>query len=65
MWPGGGYEWLLLALAFPAVLINIGHGQNGFLTAALMGGALVALPRQPVLAGILFGLLISSRSSTC
>jgi hypothetical protein len=50
-------DWPLLALAFPAVLINIGHGQNGFLTAALLGGALVALERRPVLAGILFGLL--------
>jgi hypothetical protein len=52
------WEWLLLALAFPAVLINIGHGQNGFLTAALLGGALVLLDRRPVVAGILFGLLI-------
>jgi len=51
-------DLLLLALAFPAVLINVGHGQNGFLTAALMGGALVALPTRPTLAGILFGLLI-------
>jgi hypothetical protein len=58
MWAGVGYQWLLLALAFPAVLINVGHGQNGFLTAALMGGALVALPTRPTLAGILFGLLI-------
>ena len=49
--------WLLLALAFPAVLVNIGHGQNGFLTAALLGGALVMLDRRPLLAGILFGLL--------
>jgi hypothetical protein len=55
--PNVGYDWLLLALAFPAVLINIGHGQNGFLTAALLGGALVALERRPVLAGVLFGLL--------
>jgi alpha-1,2-mannosyltransferase len=54
----GRAEFILLALAFPAVLINVGHGQNGFLTAALMGGALVALPRRPVLAGILIGLLI-------
>src|SRR5579863_1843942 len=57
---GGGTgmtEWLLLSLAFPAVLINIGHGQNGFLTAALLGGALVILDRRPLLAGILFGLL--------
>ncbi len=50
--------WLLLALAFPAVLINVGHGQNGFLTAALMAGALIALERRPILGGILFGLLV-------
>jgi hypothetical protein len=49
--------WLLLAVAFPAVLINVGHGQNGFLTAALIGGALVMLDRRPLLAGVLFGLL--------
>jgi hypothetical protein len=54
----GDYLWLLLSLAFPAVLINIGHGQNGFLTAALMGGALVVLDRRPIAAGILFGLLV-------
>jgi alpha-1,2-mannosyltransferase len=49
--------WLLLALAFPAVLINVGHGHNGFLTAALLGGGLVALERRPLLAGVLFGLM--------
>jgi alpha-1,2-mannosyltransferase len=49
--------WLLLALAFPAVLINVGHGHNGFLTAALLGGGLVVLDRRPLLAGILFGLM--------
>jgi alpha-1,2-mannosyltransferase len=49
--------WLLLALAFPAVVINIGHGQNGFLTAALLGGALTILDRRPLIAGVLFGLL--------
>jgi alpha-1,2-mannosyltransferase len=54
----GRGEWLLLALAFPAVLINVGHGQNGFLTAALLGGALVLLDRRPLLAGILLGLLV-------
>jgi len=58
--PGGARKCdvLLLALAFPAVLINVGHGQNGFLTAALLGGALVVLPIRPTLAGILIGLLI-------
>jgi alpha-1,2-mannosyltransferase len=49
--------WLLFAIAFPAVLVNAGHGQNGFLTAALIGGGLVLLDRRPALAGILFGLL--------
>jgi alpha-1,2-mannosyltransferase len=53
-----GSLWLLLALAFPSVLINVGHGQNGFLTAALLGGALVVLDRRPLLAGILLGLLV-------
>lgn len=50
-------DWLLPALAFPAVLINVGHGQNGFLTAALLGAALVQLDRRPLVAGILLGLL--------
>jgi hypothetical protein len=49
--------WLLLALAYPAVFVNLGHGHNGFLTAALMGFALVILDVRPVLAGTLFGLL--------
>ncbi|MFL6796222.1 MAG: glycosyltransferase family 87 protein [Xanthobacteraceae bacterium] len=49
--------WLLPAVAFPGVLVNLGHGHNGFLTAALLGGALVQLDRRPLLAGMLFGLL--------
>ncbi len=49
--------WLLLALAFPAVFINLGHGHNGFLTATLITGALLLLDRRPALAGILIGLL--------
>ena len=48
--------WLLAATAFPAVFINLGHGQNGFLTAGLLGAALVNLPKRPLLSGILFGL---------
>ena len=54
---GDDWLWLLVALAFPAVLINVGHGQNGFLTAALLGAALMQLDRRPIVAGILFGLL--------
>lgn len=49
---------LLFALGFPAVLICFGHGQTGFLTAALLGGGVLALRRHEVFAGILFGLLI-------
>ena len=59
--PTGGIKrdhlWLLLAAAYPAVFVNLGHGHNGFLTAALVGGALVLLDRKPLIAGILFGLL--------
>jgi hypothetical protein len=50
-------ETLLIATAFPAVFVNVGHGQNGFLTAALLGGALQLLDRRPWIAGVLIGLL--------
>ena len=50
-------ETLLIAAAFPAVFVNLGHGQNGFLTAALLGSALHLLDRKPWLAGVLIGLL--------
>ena len=50
-------ETLLVASAFPAVFVNIGHGHNGFLTTALLGGALLLLDRRPWLAGVLIGLI--------
>jgi hypothetical protein len=46
-----------LAAAYPVVLANFIVGQNGFLSAALIGGALVLLDRRPILAGVLLGLL--------
>lgn len=46
-----------LALAAPAVFVTVSHGQNAFLSGALLGGALLALPKRPVLAGVLIGLL--------
>jgi Glycosyltransferase family 87 len=55
--PFRGGMWLLLALAFPAVFINLGHGHNGFLTVALIAGALTQLERRPFIAGILIGLI--------
>ena len=36
-----------LAAAFPAVLANFIVGQNGFLTAGLIGGTLLLLERRP------------------
>lgn len=50
-------ETLLVATAFPAVFVNIGHGHNGFLTTALLGAALLLLDRRPWLAGVLIGLI--------
>ena len=48
---------MLAAAAFPAVFVNFIHGQNGFLTAALIGGAMICLNPRPYLAGVLIGLL--------
>ena len=53
-----GALWLPIAAGFPAVFVNLGHGQNGFLTAGLFGAALLALPTRPVISGVLFGLLV-------
>ena len=48
---------ILLALGFPAALWNVTAGQNGFLTAALIGGTLGLLERRPALAGLCLGFL--------
>jgi alpha-1,2-mannosyltransferase len=47
----------LFAAALPAVFVNLGHGQNGFLTTALTAGGLALLTTRPIVAGVLFGLL--------
>lgn len=47
----------LLAAAFPGVLFNAIVGQNGFLSAGLMGAGLVLLAERPILAGLAFGVL--------
>jgi len=52
-----GWAWLMPMLAFPAIFINLGVGQNAFLTAALFGGATLLVDRRPVVAGVLFGAL--------
>ena len=48
---------VLVALAYPAVFVNLLHGQNGFINAALLGGALLLLDRRPITSGVLIGLL--------
>jgi arabinofuranan 3-O-arabinosyltransferase len=48
---------LVLAMGFPVVLTNTLVGQNGFLTASLIGGALILMPARPILSGICLGLL--------
>jgi hypothetical protein len=53
---GDRIGWLV-AGAFPCLLPNIIPGQNGFLTASLIGGTLALLERQPVLSGVCLGLL--------
>ena len=53
---GRPFGWLLAA-AFPVVLTNTLVGQNGFLTASLIGATLYLMSIRPVLAGICLGLL--------
>jgi len=53
---GRPQTWLL-ALAFPGVFVNVTHGHNGFITAALLGAGLVLLDRRPMLAGLALGAL--------
>ncbi len=52
-----GRSGIFVALGFPAALWNVTAGQNGFLTAALVGGTLGLLQRRPALAGLCLGLL--------
>ncbi|HWI55192.1 MAG TPA: glycosyltransferase family 87 protein, partial [Desulfobacteria bacterium] len=47
----------LLAIAFPGALQNILHGQNGFLTASLLGWGLLLLQGNPLAGGLILGLL--------
>lgn len=54
---GGGRTVTLCLLAVPSLWWVLGLGQTSFLTASLMGGACLLLPRRKALAGILFGCL--------
>lgn len=48
---------LCLTLAFPATFWNLFYAQNGFFSAALLGGGLLLSNRSPVFAGLLLGLM--------
>jgi arabinofuranan 3-O-arabinosyltransferase len=48
---------IAVLLASPFTVWNLAAGQNGFLTASLLGASLLFLERRPVLAGVLVGCL--------
>jgi hypothetical protein len=48
----------LAAVGAPVVLVCLGHGHNGFLTAALLGGGLLLLDRRPFVSGLLLGCMV-------
>ena len=50
--PGAGPMALLLAVLAPASVLNAVHGQNAFLSTALLAAAGLALDRRPALAGV-------------
>ncbi|TJW18100.1 MAG: DUF2029 domain-containing protein [Mesorhizobium sp.] len=54
---GGTCIAILAAMAWPPVLWNTAVGQNGFVTAALLGAAIASIEKRPALAGLFFGLL--------
>ena len=54
-WPGKFAPWLLLLA--PSSFVNVFLGQNGFFTTALALSGFALLPRRPVLAGVMFGLM--------
>lgn len=53
-----GRLFCLCAAGFTAVFVNVTHGQNGFLTAALFTAAMAALGQRPWLTGLCFGLAV-------
>lgn len=55
--PSDRDAWLVAAGA-PVVMICLGHGQNAFLTASLLGGSMLLLDRRPWVAGLLLGALV-------
>jgi hypothetical protein len=44
--------------AFPAIWINIGCGQNGALSLAILSLGFLLMPRRPLIAGLVLGLMV-------
>ena len=57
----GAPDWNRLKIAAlllaPTTLLNLHFGQNGLISAALIGGGFMLLQKKPIMAGICFGLL--------
>ena len=49
---------LVAVLSYPVTYMDIIGGQNGFLTAAILGCGLSIIDRQPRLAGVVLGLMV-------
>lgn len=49
---------LVVMLAFPALWINIGCGQNGAVTLAILTGGFLMMDRRPIVAGLILGLIV-------
>ena len=56
-WLGDAFGALPI-FAFPAMLANLGHGQNAFLSTALFGGGALLLDARPFVAGLCLGALV-------
>jgi hypothetical protein len=56
--PNSSLAGILAILAFPAAYLSASHAQNGFITGALLIGAVLTLRRSQALSGALFGLLV-------
>jgi len=52
------YFVLLLIILFPAIAVTMACGQNGFLTAGLIGVVCLYFEKRPVTAGLALGLMV-------
>jgi alpha-1,2-mannosyltransferase len=55
----------LLTLGFPAVFFNFRWGQNSFLSTSLLGLGIAFMQSNPVLAGLMFGLMTYKPQLAC